>query len=70
MRKRILGKFRPFEEPMILPFNQPGDYFGPGMANVRGGGNGGQAVAVICHYLKSTALLQKITSIVEPKLKK
>ena len=37
MRKRILGKFRPFEEPMILPFNQPGENFGPGMANVRAG---------------------------------
>jgi aryl-alcohol dehydrogenase-like predicted oxidoreductase len=29
--------FRPFEEPMILPFNRPKEYFGPGMANVGAG---------------------------------
>ena len=60
MRKRILGKFRPFEEPMILPFNQPGDYFGPGMANVRGGGNGGQAVEAICHFFNFGSTIEVI----------
>jgi len=29
--------FRPFEEPMILPFNRPDGYDGPGMANVAAG---------------------------------
>jgi hypothetical protein len=29
--------FRPFEEPMILPFNRPFDYHGPGMANLAAG---------------------------------
>ena len=29
--------FRPFEEPMILPFNRPREYYGPGMANVGAG---------------------------------
>jgi aryl-alcohol dehydrogenase-like predicted oxidoreductase len=29
--------FRPFEEPMILPFNHPREYYGPGMANVGAG---------------------------------
>ncbi|MBM3995849.1 MAG: aldo/keto reductase [Planctomycetes bacterium] len=32
-----LVPFRPFEEPMILPFNRPRDYYGPGMANVGAG---------------------------------
>jgi aryl-alcohol dehydrogenase-like predicted oxidoreductase len=29
--------YRPFEEPMILPFNQPQSYYGPGMANLGAG---------------------------------
>lgn len=29
--------FRPFEEPMIMPFNKPKEYYGPGMANVGAG---------------------------------
>jgi aryl-alcohol dehydrogenase-like predicted oxidoreductase len=29
--------FRPFEEPMILPFNRPREYWGPGSANVGAG---------------------------------
>ena len=29
-----LVPFRPFEEPMILPFNRPRDYYGPANANV------------------------------------
>jgi aryl-alcohol dehydrogenase-like predicted oxidoreductase len=29
--------FRPFEEPMILPFNAPHSYHGPGMANLGAG---------------------------------
>ncbi|MFO0965901.1 MAG: aldo/keto reductase [Gemmataceae bacterium] len=29
--------FRPFEEPMILPFNNPRGYHGPGMANLGAG---------------------------------
>jgi aryl-alcohol dehydrogenase-like predicted oxidoreductase len=29
--------FRPFEEPMILPFSRPREYYGPGMANVGAG---------------------------------
>jgi hypothetical protein len=29
--------FRPFEEPMILPLNNPGSYHGPGMANLGAG---------------------------------
>ncbi|MBI2805114.1 MAG: aldo/keto reductase [Planctomycetes bacterium] len=29
--------YRPFEEPMILPFNRPRDYWGPGMANIGAG---------------------------------
>jgi hypothetical protein len=28
---------RPFEEPMILPFNNPDSYSGPGMANLGAG---------------------------------
>jgi aryl-alcohol dehydrogenase-like predicted oxidoreductase len=32
-----LVPFRPFEEPMILPFNRPSGYYGPGMANVGAG---------------------------------
>ncbi len=32
-----LVPFRPFEEPMILPFNNPRGYWGPGMANLGGG---------------------------------
>jgi aryl-alcohol dehydrogenase-like predicted oxidoreductase len=32
-----LVPFRPFEEPMILPFNRPREYYGPGMANVGAG---------------------------------
>lgn len=28
---------RPFEEPMILPFNRPDDYWGPGLANLGAG---------------------------------
>ena len=32
-----LVPFRPFEEPMILPFNRPHEYHGPGMANVGAG---------------------------------
>lgn len=28
---------RPFEEPMILPFNRPNDYWGPGLANIGAG---------------------------------
>jgi len=32
-----LVPFRPFEEPMILPFNRPNDYWGPGMANLGAG---------------------------------
>lgn len=28
---------RPFEEPMILPFNRPFDYWGPGLANLGAG---------------------------------
>jgi len=28
---------RPFEEPMVLPFNRPDDYWGPGMANIGAG---------------------------------
>jgi aryl-alcohol dehydrogenase-like predicted oxidoreductase len=28
---------RPFEEPMILPFGKPREYYGPGMANVGAG---------------------------------
>ncbi|MBI1833015.1 MAG: aldo/keto reductase [Planctomycetes bacterium] len=34
--------FRPFEEPMILPFNRPREYFGPGMANVGAGAKVGK----------------------------
>jgi len=26
--------YRPFEEPMVLPFDKPFDYYGPGSANV------------------------------------
>ena len=26
--------FRPFEEPMILPLNEPHSYYGPGIANL------------------------------------
>jgi aryl-alcohol dehydrogenase-like predicted oxidoreductase len=29
--------FRPFEEPMILPLNQPRAYYGPGLANLGAG---------------------------------
>ena len=29
--------FRPFEEPMILPFNKPDTYWGPGLANLASG---------------------------------
>ncbi len=29
-----LVPYRPFEEPMILPLNQPGAYHGPGPANL------------------------------------
>ncbi len=29
---------RPFEEPMVLPFDRPNDYFGPGPANVGAAG--------------------------------
>jgi aryl-alcohol dehydrogenase-like predicted oxidoreductase len=32
-----LVPFRPFEEPMILPLNQPAAYHGPGMANLGSG---------------------------------
>lgn len=32
-----LVPFRPFEEPMILPFNRPREYYGPGCANVGAG---------------------------------
>jgi aryl-alcohol dehydrogenase-like predicted oxidoreductase len=32
-----LAPNRPFEEPMILPFNRPDDYWGPGMANLGAG---------------------------------
>lgn len=32
-----LVPFRPFEEPMILPFNRPREYLGPGNANVGAG---------------------------------
>ena len=34
--------FRPFEEPMILPFNNPRGYYGPGMANIGAGANVGK----------------------------
>jgi hypothetical protein len=37
-----LVPFRPFEEPMILPFNRPGDYYGPGNANVGAGAKVGK----------------------------
>ncbi len=30
---------RPFEEPMILPFDRPNDYYGPGAANVAAPGS-------------------------------
>lgn len=33
---------RPFEEPMILPFNRPREYYGPGMANVGAGAKVGK----------------------------
>lgn len=33
-RLAALVPFRPFEEPMILPFAQPQSYHGPGMANL------------------------------------
>jgi aryl-alcohol dehydrogenase-like predicted oxidoreductase len=28
---------RPFEEPMVLPFSRPDDYWGPGMSNIGAG---------------------------------
>ncbi len=34
--------YRPFEEPMILPFNKPNDYWGPGMANIGAGAKVGK----------------------------
>ncbi len=34
--------FRPFEEPMILPFANPQGYYGPGMANVGAGAKVGK----------------------------
>jgi len=34
--------FRPFEEPMILPFNRPREYYGPGNANVGAGAKVGK----------------------------
>ena len=37
-----LVPFRPFEEPMILPFNRPREYYGPGMANVGAGVKAGK----------------------------
>jgi aryl-alcohol dehydrogenase-like predicted oxidoreductase len=36
-RLAALVPFRPFEEPMILPFSQPHSYHGPGMANLGAG---------------------------------
>ena len=32
-----LVPFRPFEEPMILPFANPAAYHGPGLANLGAG---------------------------------
>jgi len=37
-----LVPFRPFEEPMILPFNRPREYYGPGGANVGAGAKVGR----------------------------
>lgn len=37
-----LVPFRPFEEPMILPFNRPREYYGPGMANIGAGAKVGR----------------------------
>lgn len=34
--------YRPFEEPMILPFNNPRGYYGPGMANIGAGARVGK----------------------------
>ena len=34
--------YRPFEEPMILPFNKPYEYWGPGMANIGAGAKVGK----------------------------
>ncbi|MCI0682925.1 MAG: aldo/keto reductase [Gemmataceae bacterium] len=36
-RIAALAPYRPFEEPMILPFNNPKGYWGPGMANLGAG---------------------------------
>jgi len=35
---------RPFEEPMILPFNKPDTYWGPGLANLASGAPVGKGV--------------------------
>jgi aryl-alcohol dehydrogenase-like predicted oxidoreductase len=37
-----LVPYRPFEEPMILPFGNPRGYWGPGMANVGAGAKVGK----------------------------
>jgi aryl-alcohol dehydrogenase-like predicted oxidoreductase len=37
-----LVPYRPFEEPMILPFNNPRGYWGPGMANIGAGAKVGK----------------------------
>jgi len=37
-----LVPFRPFEEPIILPFSRPRDYYGPGLTNVGAGAKVGR----------------------------